>query len=310
MAIKILEVDFTQSGTVQNDLIGGLNITITQPTVVSPVRILPEFLVRPGKLITGQGTGTQQNLPTTSGRYQFYDLTSPQKSMIIWYYYLSSTDNNGGLWVQTSSFSTQHGWQFNTSANQLYFRLNSATTYSASPSGVLSTSGWKMAAVTIDRTTSGINLYHNGQLITSITGSIPTDPATNATPLGVDRSGNNADYYVGTIQVYSGVLTSGEISQLYAEFLPDTITNIPFITMTGTLFSDQYVPISGAKVGALHHETNAIHSLYDSPSDGSYKAYLPTSGWYTLFSSSDTVSGGKAIPAYVASSGVVTFYDS
>ena len=307
MAIKRVEIDFTQSGTLQIDLMGNLNINLNQLTVSSHVKPLPGFLVRPGRRVTGQGTGTQQNLPTTSGIYQFYDLTHPQKSMVIWYYNLPGTDNNAGLWVQTSASSTQHGWQFNVPSNQLYFRLNSALTFPATPSGALATSGWKMAAVTIDRAVSGINLYHNGNLVTTVTG-IATDPATNATPIGVDRAGNNAIYFLSTIQVYSGVLTSGEINQLYNAFLPDTITNAPFITMTGTLLSDQLNLVTDGRTVAYHHNTNEIHSIYNSVS-GEYRAYLPTSGSYTIFSTSPTFSGGNAIPAVVTSSGVVTFYD-
>jgi len=309
MAIKRAEIGFTNSGTLQTDLIGGFNVDLTASTVVQNVPLLPGFLVRPGKQVIGQGYSTKQILPTTSGIYNFYDLTNPQKSIVLWYYAISGSSNNGGVLTQNGAVTTEHGLQFSTVSGLLYFRLNSVLVYPVSPSGTLSTSGWRMATVTINRATSSIQLYDNNNLSQSLSGVIPSTTATDSTAIGVDRLGNNARFLLGTLQVYSGVLTPAEINQIYQSNLLDTITNHPFITLSGNIYSPTFALVSGAKVCAFHHNSNTIHSNYNSVS-GEYICYLPTSGNYTIFSSNSGTLGGISIAAAVQSSGVATFYDS
>lgn len=318
---KIYEVDFTATGTNMIDSVSGIS---TPYVVTNPVRIvpLPGFNVRPGRYYNAAANGT--TLPTPVGdtqlcRFKEIPITRSRKSFLMWLYTTGAaqpTTYESSIWADNSSTLGATGWsQSTTSSGSLQFRTDSTVRGVVTPTGVMNKPGWHMITATIDTNTTsgGTKVYYNKGLYLTYSGYPSSAASITETTIKLPGPTLHAEalFEVGLLTIYDHILSQTEINNLYDTFLPDTLSQTPFlISVSGVVVGVNNTPISGAFVGVFNHDSRQLESLSDTDANGNYKAYFSTKGNYTMFSSHPpTNSGGRAIPVIVSSGGTVTFYD-
>jgi len=166
--------------------------------------------------------------------------------------------------------------------------------------------GWHHAVMTINRSATETLMYFDGLLVDTDL-DLPSSVAESARigDKGVDRESNAS---LGLCSTYDHVLSSGEVSQLYNDFLADEYVPFPFAALSGIVFSTSGTPLEGANVLVYDHQSDRVLSSNVTSSGGNYLAVFPREGGYSIYTTKSGVAGGRAAPVTVTSGGAVTVH--
>lgn len=320
---KIWEVDFTRfsgSSAVAYDNIGSQDLTVPS-NIVRVSGTVPGFNYRPGIYFSLDGIDTQSyNLQASNTSNAFWRHPDNTRSWNMWLYQVNSLSSN--TWWDSGNAQDSYLWVSNLSLasnsdNGFYAAGGGSSTYrcrfnsNALDSGFTPQSNsWHMLTATLDRTNSTVKFYVDGVLRASASGAsyMPATGTSNEQCIGYRHLNDEGTFYLGLVQTYDHVLSSGEVSALYGTFLVDSVIgeSTPYQTLSGYVFGTDGLPSSGATVYLLHQDTNNIEAMVTTSGDGYYEVIVPYSGSYTVISTL-TPSGGARAVAMLATSGGLYF---
>ena len=221
-------------------------------------------------------------------------------TLVFWLYPI----DNGGYTAVSITNSSLNDPALQTDITGLSVTIYTAmpNQWTNRPSGTTSGVGaWTHFAITINQTTYVEELYLNGSLASTATGSGST--ISNRTTFVLGRSGDGGRAYYGYIRdfaFFNRVLSSYEVSTIYTEIIPFSPTSIAGIQLwldgndpagTGTQ------PANGATVSTWVDKSGNGYNATAAPSRtaGTYSTsfravYFPnsTTGYITNYSASPT----------------------
>jgi MSHA biogenesis protein MshQ len=110
--------------------------------------------------------------------------------------------------------------------NTLYFYTGAGENTSYTPDPATLVNQWNQIVVTYDSTAGFRNIYWDGTLVSSVTGGINTASKTSAFTVGYSSVFGGRDFngLIDEVAVFGSALDSSQVTQLYAESIPEPPT--------------------------------------------------------------------------------------
>jgi len=316
---KIWEVDFTVfsgASDVAVDNVGTQDLITPTGTVgMTKVSPLPGFLFRPGLSFPRVGTGVRYEITASDSVNAIFSDSYNQRSFVCFYYASGSAwGSSAPLWADFVGSTFYEGWKGGSSSLAVELGNSTVGTY---PNSFITTSGWKLAVITVDKLSTASHIYgrseaddYNSGLISQV----PFTSATRTTRIGASSTSKEMKGSLGYVATYDNILTSGTVDNIWNTFLTDSLIGNPPAVVSGIVYDDSEVAVSGADVFLVYNSDLTIgFAGYDvTTSSGTYEIDVPLFGDYTLASSNPPNDGARAVSFTLSGtpgSGSITFHD-
>lgn len=296
---KIWEIHYTTfSGGGSNepqDSVGTSHITSFLGTAPSFVQPIPTFNVRKGVLFEPTGGTTGYNTSSiTNARFGTSNYT--QRSFVVWFYKVGSSDATGALWGDGTLSVLRSGIRLATTTLQIM--ANNVSIYSSATG--FGNGAWHNIIVTVDTFAPRTKAYLNNVEILN-TATVPSTVYTDAS-IGDLSTGTEINGILGYTATYNHILTVGEIQDIYDSFLVDSNNpaNFPYAEISGKVFDQGGFPLPGADVTALNPVTDQVVAHYTTTSGGDYLLQFEAAGTFKIVASKPGILGGRVVEATVS----------